>query len=163
MALGDRLFHDPRLSHNNTLSCNSCHDTATNGAEAGQGKSGAVAAPTFNTPTVFNAALNFRLNWEGDLRTLEGDVEQALRNPGNYAGLRRIRASRGFATSRCPAGSGRAVPRLRSSQRLHGADRLSLIVDATIKVSVEVQYEDRDFCVMGSSARAGFSSILCFG
>jgi cytochrome c peroxidase len=81
MALGDRLFHDPRLSHNNTLSCNSCHDTATNGAEAGQGN-GAVAAPTLNTPTVFNATLNFRLNWEGDLRTLESDVEQALRNPG---------------------------------------------------------------------------------
>lgn len=81
MALGDRLFHDPRLSHSNTLSCNSCHDTATNGAEAGQGN-GAVAAPTLNTPTVFNATLNFRLNWEGDLRTLESDVEQALRNPG---------------------------------------------------------------------------------
>jgi cytochrome c peroxidase len=81
VALGDRLFHDPRLSHNNTLSCNSCHDTATNGAEAGQGKSGAVAAADLNTPTVFNAALNFRLNWEGDLRTLESHVEQTLRNP----------------------------------------------------------------------------------
>ncbi len=80
-ALGDRLFHDPRLSHDNTLSCNSCHDTATNGAEAGRGKSSAGAAPALNTPTVFNAALNFRLNWEGDLRTLESQVEQTLRNP----------------------------------------------------------------------------------
>jgi cytochrome c peroxidase len=76
VALGDRLFHDPRLSHDNTFSCNSCHDMATNGAEAGQGKSGAL-----NTPTVFNAALNFRLNWEGDVRTLECHVEQTLRNP----------------------------------------------------------------------------------
>ncbi len=84
-ALGDRLFHDPRLSHDNTFSCNSCHDTATNGAEAGQGKSGPVAAPDLNTPTVFNAALNFRLNWEGDLRTLESQVEQALRKPDRMA------------------------------------------------------------------------------
>ncbi len=80
-ALGDRLFHDPRLSHDNTLSCNSCHDMVTNGAEAGRGKSSAGATPTLNTPTVFNAALNFRLNWEGDLRTLESHVEQTLRNP----------------------------------------------------------------------------------
>ena len=33
---------------------------------------------TLNIPTVFNAALNFRLNWEGDVRTLEGQVEQSL-------------------------------------------------------------------------------------
>ena len=31
-----------------------------------------------NIPTVFNAALNFRLNWEGDLRTLEGQIEETL-------------------------------------------------------------------------------------
>jgi cytochrome c peroxidase len=80
VALGDRLFHDLRLSHDNTLNCNSCHDLATNGAKAGQGKSGGVGTP-LNTPTVFNAALNFRLNWEGDVRTLEGHVEQTLRNP----------------------------------------------------------------------------------
>ena len=54
---------------------------ATNGAEAGRGKSSAGAAPALNTPTVFNAALSFRLNWEGDLRTLESHVEQTLRNP----------------------------------------------------------------------------------
>ena len=76
VALGDRLFHDPRLSHDNTLSCDSCHDTATNGAEAGRPK-----PPELNTPTVFNAALNWRLNWEGDVRTLENQVEQALHNP----------------------------------------------------------------------------------
>ena len=34
-----------------------------------------------NTPTVFNAALNFRLNWEGNFRSLERHTEQTLRNP----------------------------------------------------------------------------------
>ena len=43
---------------------------------------------------------------------------------GDAAGLRQIRASRGFATWRCPAASGGAVPGLRSAQRFHGADRL---------------------------------------
>src|SRR5271163_1797619 len=85
VALGDRLFHDPRLSHDNTRSCNSCHDISTNGASPINGASAspdsAPGAVELNTPTVFNAALNFRLNWEGDLRTLEGQVKQSLGKP----------------------------------------------------------------------------------
>jgi len=78
VALGDRLFHDPRLSHENSRSCGSCHDLSTNGASASPQPGGAVE---LNIPTVFNAALNFRLNWEGDVRTLEGQVEQTLGKP----------------------------------------------------------------------------------
>jgi cytochrome c peroxidase len=33
-----------------------------------------------NTPTIFNAALNFRLNWAGSLRSFERHAEQTLRN-----------------------------------------------------------------------------------
>jgi len=86
VALGDRLFHDTRLSHDNTRSCNWCHDTSTNGASAINGASASLSrtpgAAALNIPTVFNAALSFRLNWEGDLRTLESQVEEALGNPG---------------------------------------------------------------------------------
>jgi cytochrome c peroxidase len=32
VALGEQLFRDPRLSHDNARSCLSCHDTRTNGA-----------------------------------------------------------------------------------------------------------------------------------
>ena len=101
MALGDRLFHDPRLSHDNIRSCNSCHDTSTNGATAINAASAspnsAPDAVELNVPTVFNAALNFRLNWEGDLRTLEGQVEQTLgktQTEGSSAeeALRKLRA-----------------------------------------------------------------------
>jgi cytochrome c peroxidase len=85
VALGDRLFHDPRLSHDNTLSCSSCHDISTNGASPISTASGSPDstpdAVELNIPTVFNAALNFRLNWEGDLRTLEGQIEQSLGKP----------------------------------------------------------------------------------
>lgn len=76
VALGDQLFHDPRLSHDNTRSCNSCHDTSTNGAGGGRPK-----PPELNTPSVFNAALSWRLNWEGDVRTLESQAEQSLNKP----------------------------------------------------------------------------------
>src|SRR5207244_12163402 len=38
-----------------------------------------------NTPTIFNAALSFRLNWAGSFRSLERQVEQTLRNPAIMA------------------------------------------------------------------------------
>src|SRR5438270_8600045 len=61
VALGEQLFRDPRLSHDNTLSCGSCHDTSTNGASANaQDQSHHGLLLPFNTPTVFNASLNFR-------------------------------------------------------------------------------------------------------
>jgi cytochrome c peroxidase len=86
VALGEQLFRDPRLSHDNTLSCGSCHDASTNGASANAQDRGArgLLLP-FNTPSVFNAALNFRLNWEGNLRSLEREAEEGLRNPAIMA------------------------------------------------------------------------------
>jgi cytochrome c peroxidase len=86
VALGELLFHDTRLSHDNTRSCGSCHDTGTNGASANAQDRGAhgLLLP-FNTPTVFNAALSFRLNWEGNLRSLEREAEEGLRNPAIMA------------------------------------------------------------------------------
>ena len=39
----------------------------------------------FNTLTIFNAALSFRLNWEGNFRTLEAQTESSLENAGNLA------------------------------------------------------------------------------
>ena len=38
-----------------------------------------------NTPTVFNAGLSFRLNWEGNFRSLEEEVRQTFRNPAIMA------------------------------------------------------------------------------
>jgi cytochrome c peroxidase len=39
----------------------------------------------FNTPTIFNAALSFRLNWEGNFRTLEAQAESSFENAANLA------------------------------------------------------------------------------
>jgi cytochrome c peroxidase len=82
LALGEQLFGDPRLSHDNTRNCRSCHNTRTNGASANAHDVTPEGGPiALNTPTVFNAALNFRLNWEGNVRSLERGAEQTLRNP----------------------------------------------------------------------------------
>ena len=84
LALGERLFGDPRLSVDGKLACSSCHDLRTNGAGRGQTMTAhdGWKAP-FDTLTVFNAALSFRLNWEGNFRTLEAQAESSLENPAN--------------------------------------------------------------------------------
>jgi cytochrome c peroxidase len=79
LALGERLFFDSRLSAAGNLSCSSCHDIRVNGARPDDGR---VSRP-FDTLTVFNAALNFRLNWEGNYRTLSAHIESSLENPVN--------------------------------------------------------------------------------
>jgi cytochrome c peroxidase len=81
LQLGERLFSDRRLSHNNTQSCSSCHDIKTNGASANVNDTREGQPIALNTPTVFNVSLNFRLNWEGNFRSLEEGIEQSLRNP----------------------------------------------------------------------------------
>jgi cytochrome c peroxidase len=85
LALGERLFNDPRLSGDGHLSCSSCHDLRSNGAGGRRTGSSEAAdgSPHFDTLTVFNASLNFRLNWEGNFRSLATQAESSLENPTN--------------------------------------------------------------------------------
>jgi len=92
LALGEHLFTDPRFSGRGDLACSTCHDIRSNGAggrkasvaqDQSEGKSQDKSKPRFDTLTVFNAALNFRLNWEGNFRALATHVESSLENPEN--------------------------------------------------------------------------------
>jgi cytochrome c peroxidase len=81
-ALGERLFGDVRLSRDNTRKCSSCHDLATNGASKNvQDTTPDGSRLPLNTPTIFNAALSFRLGWKGEFRTLEAQAAAILQNP----------------------------------------------------------------------------------
>jgi cytochrome c peroxidase len=83
LALGERLFADPRLSADGSRACISCHDTRTNGASANRlNKAFDGSKLPFDTSTVFNAVLSFRLNWEGKFRSLDAQAEGSLENPG---------------------------------------------------------------------------------
>ena len=80
--LGERLFRDARLSHHNRLACASCHQLDQGGDDGKAQSIGADGRPLdFNTPTVFNAALSFRLNWRGNFRSLEEQAEAVLLDP----------------------------------------------------------------------------------
>ncbi|MBI4322919.1 MAG: cytochrome-c peroxidase [Candidatus Omnitrophica bacterium] len=82
VALGQRLFHDPQLSHDNTLACASCHDLRKGGTDRRArsiGINGALGE--VNAPTVYNAAFNFKQFWDGRAETLEEQAAGPLHNP----------------------------------------------------------------------------------
>jgi cytochrome c peroxidase len=82
IALGERLFSDPRLSGNNGRSCATCHNIKLNGASPASFDTASDGSQlAFNTLTVFNAALNFRLGWQGKQRSLRREIADLLRNP----------------------------------------------------------------------------------
>jgi len=82
VRLGDRLFHDPRLSRGSVLACASCHRLEEGGDDDRAIAVGANERPLdFNAPTIFNVALNFRLNWRGNFRGLEEQNAAALLDP----------------------------------------------------------------------------------
>lgn len=82
VALGSRLFHDPQLSSDNTISCAHCHNLTNGGMDSLPhsfgigGKEGKI-----NAPTVFNSGFNFRLFWDGRATTLEDQIEFPMNNP----------------------------------------------------------------------------------
>jgi cytochrome c peroxidase len=85
LALGEALFRDPRLLGYGQIACITCHDIGSNGASRNRFDPSDSAPVHANTPTVFNAALNFRLNWAGNERSLEDQVVRALRIHGSVA------------------------------------------------------------------------------
>jgi cytochrome c peroxidase len=83
LAIGERLFWDSRLSADGNLACSSCHNIHTNGAGGNNARPAHARSQPFDTLTVFNAALNFRLNWEGNFRDIAAQLESSLENPVN--------------------------------------------------------------------------------
>jgi cytochrome c peroxidase len=73
VALGERLFHDRRLSSSGRIACASCHDLHTNGGSAVSLKA------RLDTQTVFNAAFSYRFGWEGKFETLEAQALATLK------------------------------------------------------------------------------------
>ena len=76
VELGRKLFHEPQLSGDNTVSCASCH-SLNNGGIDGKARSVGIrgAVVDFNSPTVYNVGFNFRQFWDGRAKTLEEQAE----------------------------------------------------------------------------------------
>jgi cytochrome c peroxidase len=82
VELGRKLFQDVRLSRDETLSCASCHWLDRSGDDQRPHSVGSDGRElNFHTPTIFNAVINYRLNWRGNFRTLEEHNEAVLLDP----------------------------------------------------------------------------------
>jgi cytochrome c peroxidase len=101
IALGQRLFTDPRLSANGQVSCANCHQSAkqfSDGLPLAVGIHGRKG--TRNTPSLLDVAQQRTLFWDGRRESLEAQALDPLLNPAEHglpdeaAVLKRLRADR---------------------------------------------------------------------
>ncbi len=81
--LGRRLYYDAHLSENASVSCNSCHQLTKYGVDPGKPVSfGHNQRPGGrNSPTVYNAGLQFVQFWDGRAATLAEQASGPMMNP----------------------------------------------------------------------------------
>lgn len=85
-ALGFALFHDTRLSVDNTVSCATCHALETAGVDNHQYSHGVDdQLGGVNAPTVYNAVYNFVQFWDGRAKTLADQAAGPPLNPVEMA------------------------------------------------------------------------------
>jgi cytochrome c peroxidase len=88
VALGRMLFSEVRLSKDNTISCNSCHDLEQGGADGRRvsigvdGKEGLV-----NSPTVYNSAGSIKQFWDGRADDLASQVDGPVQTKHEFGSL----------------------------------------------------------------------------
>lgn len=84
--LGFALYHDPRLSIDNTVSCASCHELQNAGVDNHQYSHGVNdQLGGVNAPTVYNAVYNFVQFWDGRAKTLADQAAGPPLNPVEMA------------------------------------------------------------------------------
>ncbi len=85
VALGRKLFFDPRFSLDGTVSCSRCHQPALYGTDALSKPLGvkSLVNPR-NSPTVLNAALQMAAHWRGDRKNVEDQATKALIGPPSF-------------------------------------------------------------------------------
>ncbi len=105
VELGRKLYFDPRLSLDGTVSCNSCHNVMSGGDDnratsAGiRGQNGGRSAPT-----VWNSAFLSVQFWDGRANTLEDQAKGPITNPiemgmpSHDAAIARLREIPGYIT-----------------------------------------------------------------
>jgi cytochrome c peroxidase len=82
VALGAKLFAEPRLSADGTVSCATCHVAALAFTDGRPRAIGIAKKPVArNAPTILNAALHQRLFWDGRSDSLEDQARHPVLNP----------------------------------------------------------------------------------
>ena len=83
VSLGKTLFFEPRLSKSSAISCNSCHNLATGGADNLPSSIGHKwNIGPINSPTVLNSTFSLAQFWDGRAKDLEAQAGGPIANPG---------------------------------------------------------------------------------
>lgn len=82
ITLGRMLYYETRLSKNQDISCNTCHDLAKYGVDGEPTSSGHKGQRGGrNSPTVYNAALHLAQFWDGRAADVEEQAKGPVLNP----------------------------------------------------------------------------------
>lgn len=82
VALGDKLYHDVRLSGDDTIPCATCHDLSKGGTDQAPSSTGIGGqVGPINSPTTYNSAFFVRQFWDGRAATLEEQAAGPVHNP----------------------------------------------------------------------------------
>ena len=86
VQLGRMLFFEPRLSKNQKISCNTCHDLTKYGVDGEPTSDGHKGQKgDRNSPTVYNAAGHFAQFWDGRAADVEAQAKGPVLNPVEMA------------------------------------------------------------------------------
>ena len=78
VALGKRLFFDPRLSGSNRISCSTCHQSALGLSDGLPRNFGPDVELARNSMTLWNAAYTPTLHFDGNRSSLEHQVDKVI-------------------------------------------------------------------------------------
>ncbi len=82
IELGRKLYHDTRLSVDNTLSCASCHGLDMGGSDEAVSSTGVEDQKgPINSPTVFNSVYAVAQFWDGRADDLQAQAAGPVENP----------------------------------------------------------------------------------
>ena len=88
VALGAKLFSDPKLSADGTVACATCHSLSKGGQDGRQASVGIQGrVGRVNAPTVLNCGFNFVQFWDGRASTLEEQMGFPLTDPNEMGSV----------------------------------------------------------------------------
>lgn len=160
--LGRALFHDLRLSRDNTQSCASCHQLQHGGADPRPLSPGAGGMLQLrNTPSIYNSTFNYRQTWVGSYSGIDWVLEHVMGAAAGAPSAWEIVASR---LTGDPAMSGRF-------NSVYGEDiSASLVKDALgsyLKLLVTPSRFDRylrgDKGALSADEKAGYAKFKSYG
>jgi cytochrome c peroxidase len=166
VALGRRLFFDPRLSGPATRSCASCHDpdrAFTDGQPRAATLGAAGRATARNTPTLLNAAFQPMLFADERAGSLEEQVGAVLASQTEMASSAQLAAERLRDDPSYRAEFGRALPGRSDSMVTGLSVRVALAAYVRSLTALDSRFDRAargDTAALSAAERAGFTVFM---